>query len=356
MLAPWLEWPLLVLYLIGAFRLEWMLLPRILAKFGAESLKPAAIGCIFWFLIAAIFNILVYLVSSSETGEAWTSGYVLELTLSIDNLFIFAMLFRMFETPADQVDRALLFGIGAAAALRLVFFVIGSSLFEWVSWIRIPFGLLLLWTAYKTVKAAGSESKLSLEHSPVLEWVEHNLPFTPRYDKAGKFFQRDNSGDLLGPQPNYTATGRLVMTMLGAVVVTLAVVDVLFALDAVAAKVTQTQDLYVNFTSSLFAMAALRSLYFVIAELTVTFKLLKYGVALVLAYVAVELILSMWIHIPNGVSCLIILVICGSSIVASVFASMATAKPVEATEMSLAASFGLEEKSPIMQAALTPEF
>jgi tellurite resistance protein TerC len=254
----------------------------------------------------------------------------------------------MFETPSEQVNKALLYGIGAAGALRLVFFIIGSSLFEWVSWIRIPFGLLLLWTAYKTMKAAHSESKLSIEHSPVLEWAEGNLPFTKRYDKSGKFFQRDNSSELMGVETTHAASGRLVMTMLGAVVATLAVVDVLFALDAVAAKVAQTQDLYVNFTSSLFAMVALRSLYFVIAELTVAFKLLKYGVALVLAFVAVELILSMWIHIPSAVSCIIILAICGSSILASVcMSAVVPAKPSQ--EVELAEAFGMDEQSPIIQ-------
>lgn len=348
MLAPWLEWPLLVMMLVVFYRGEQILVDPMLRYMKAgsdESLKSSIMRCMYWIGAAVVFNLVVWgLSQSSAVAEAWTSGYVLEYTLSLDNLFIFQWLLKMYDTPTAQVDKALVFGIGAAAVLRFVFFILGTSLFEWVSWVRLPFGLLLLWTAYKTAMAPSSHKSLSpIEPGnwSFLKKCEKYLPFIAQYDRNGKFFQFTDSHDWLGPgsysrqstPPTTPALGpqtaprslldivKLRVTMLGAVVVALALVDIVFALDAVAAKVTQTHDLFINFSSSVFAMTGFRSLYFVLVEMTLTFKYLKYGVALVLAYVAVELMLSIWVAIPNSVSCVIILSICALSIVASLFVS-----------------------------------
>jgi tellurite resistance protein TerC len=368
MLHAWIEWPLLAISIAAFYSGELEYVPRVLTFFRIEdpSLRSAAVKCVYWICAAIVFNGLVWLLSqSSDTAEAWTSGYVLEYTLSIDNLFIFQMLFRFYETPANQIDKALLFGIAAAAILRLVFFIIGTSLFEWITWVRLPFGILLLLTAYKTVHAAThattpvqSETKFKL-----IELAERHLPFIAMYDLNGKFFLHKDSADWviagrlisppMSPPLEEETTARAMsirgmrMTMLGAVVFALALVDVIFALDAVAAKVAQTHDLFVNFTSSLFAMASFRSLYFVVAQLTLAFRLLKYGVALILAYVGIELMISVWYTIPNSTSCLIILSICGGSVVASLFQSMLEKyqliPPSKETAIELPESFGLKE-------------
>lgn len=370
MLAWWIEWPLLVISLYGFYRGEQRWIPPILDQLKAPaegSLKGSIVHCLYWIVAAVVFNLIVWLLSgSASVAEAWTSGYVLEYTLSLDNLFIFQMLFRMYRTPAEQVDKALVFGIGAAAVLRLVFFILGTSLFEWISWIRLPFGLLLLWTAYKTAYTVSDHGAMSpiVGRSKILEFSEEYLPFVARYDRNGKFLQFNDSNDLMEsihsrqitPPSTPPTTERdsgerppadflkLRLTMLAAVVVALALIDVLFAMDAVAAKVTQTHDLYVNFTSSLFAMTGFRSLYFVLAEMTLAFRYLKYGVALVLAYVAVELMLSIWIAIAGHVSCFIILSICGLSIAASLVASMADSdRPVDKGGIELPTVFGIED-------------
>jgi tellurite resistance protein TerC len=342
MLNPWIEWPLLVVILFVFWKGETSKIPIVLEFFNIPdpSLKASSVKCVYWIGAAVLFNCLIWLLSqSSETAEAWTSGYILEYTLSIDNLFIFQMIFRIYQTPESQINKALLFGIGGAAILRLIFFIVGTSLFEFVTWIRIPFGILLLYTAYKTAMAsthAGGDSSPIEAGSRIriLELAEKYLPFTALYDMNGKFIQFNDSPDWVidngrlvnrprSPEPESDSRcPNIRLTMLAAVVVALALVDVIFALDAVAAKVAQTHDLFVNFTSSLLAMAGFRSLYFVIEQLTMIFRLLKFGVALVLAYVGIELIISIWYAIPNYISCIVIVSICAIAIIGSLILSL----------------------------------
>jgi tellurite resistance protein TerC len=376
MLHPAIEWPILAIVIGWLFMSERRYIPPFLESLGIAdpSLKSASIRCIYWLLAAIFFNALVWVLSqSSESAEAWTSGFVLEYTLSIDNLFIFQMLFKFYQTPENQIDKALLYGISAAALLRLVFFIIGTSLFEWISWVRFPFGVLLLFTAYKTVNTdIHADTPVN---ATFVDLAQQYLPFCALYDRNGEFLQYEGS-------PDWIETGRhlspptsppirtpeegsdkrfkkLRLTMLFAVVLALALVDVIFALDAVAAKVAQTHDLFVNFSSSLFAMTGFRSLYFVIQHLTASFRLLKYGVALILAYVGVELMISIWYTIPNNISCLIILGICGGCIVASAGLSVVEKYKLIPSvknhgDVELAQMYGLEQDEEIQTPIRSP--
>jgi hypothetical protein len=217
-------------------------------------------------------------------------------------------------------------------------------------------------TAFKTARMARNDTSEGLGSPPstpvnssALVFAEKYLRFTTKYDKNGSFLQNEFSPDLFkvvglasGPSPSSRMPldgppGRVKVTMLGAVVLALALVDLVFALDAVAAKVAQTSNIFINATSSIFAMASFRSLYFVIADMIRAFSLLKFGVALILAYVAVELILSTWIVIPSRISLLVIAFICVSSIVGSVFLSLIE-RPVKVAldeDVQLAQNFGL---------------
>lgn len=326
---------MLIVCIYTAWRGEQLLFPHGLPS----GLRQQAGLCVYWVLVAVFFNVLVYLVGTSEEAEVWSSGFVLEYTLSIDNLFVFQALFRVYRTPDHLIPKALLIGVAASAMLRLIFFIIGTSLFEWVDWVRFPFGLALVITAYKTGTAIdfspSHAEELDRDPSPVIAWAERNLPFTSKYDINGELVQWSDSPNLVrpgrsinssplggaSPVASTSKSQTRVFTMLLAVIVALAFVDVLFALDAVAAKVLQTHDLFINFSSSLLAMVSFRSLYFVIVELSVTFAMLKVGIAIVLAYVGIELMISRWVDIPNNINCIIILGICGLAIVASIVAS-----------------------------------
>lgn len=359
LLVDALEWIILGLFLAACLQFEFRILVPVLVRKTYTFVQIPLAQCVFWISAALMFNVLIIVLNGWEVSQSWFSGYVLEYTLSIDNLFIFQVLFRMYDTPVDQIDKALLFGISAAAGLRLVFFVIGTSLFEWISWIKYPLGVLLLITAWKTARThahvssgATTPGEVPEGHpgtpqpsdpTPVFSLVvncEKVLPVDSRYDKNAKFFQRANSTDLIGPASS-SSTGWK-MTMLGVVVLALTFVDVVFALDAVAAKVSQTFDLFVNFSSSLFAMMSFRALYHIIAELTAKFVLLKYGIAAILGYVGIELIVSNWIKIPNQVSSGIILSACILSITISVIYAKYTSTSQEySTE--LANNFGIDD-------------
>lgn len=352
-----LEWSLFIGFLYMSFKGEQILVNNMLKliKWDRDLLRSSFARCLYWAIVSLLFMLLYYVVSSEEEAEAWTSGFILEYTLSFDNLFIFQLVFKMYNTPESQVDKALIWGIGIASALRLVFFAVGTSLFEWVGWLRVPLGFLLLLTAYKTARLADfqiSPSHLakqqSSEHPEEEEWnsphirssslafAEKYLRFTTKYDRNGRMFQYEFSPDLFKvaglisvssptssrEAPLDSPPGRLKITMLGGVVLVLAIVDMVFALDAVAAKVGQTTSLFINSTSSLFAMASFRGLYFIIAELTSTFSLLKFGVALILVYVAIELIVSSWFVIPHRISLIVIGLICFGSIAGSLLLSL----------------------------------
>ena len=385
-----LEWSLFIGFLYISFKGEQILVNNMLKliKWDRDLLRSSFARCLYWAILSLLFMLLYYVVSSEEEAEAWTSGFILEYTLSFDNLFIFQLVFKMYNTPESQVDKALIWGIGIASALRLVFFAVGTSLFEWVGWLRVPLGFLLLLTAYKTARLAHFQisppdlaKQQSCEHPEEEEWIsppltpirssslafaEKYLRFTSKYDRNGRMFQYEFSPDLFkvaglisvsSPASSRAAPldgppGRLKMTMLGGVVLVLAIVDMVFALDAVAAKMGQTTSLFINSTSSLFAMASFRGLYFIIAELTSTFSLLKFGVALILVYVAIELILSSWFIIPHRISLIVIGLICFGSIAGSLLLSLrdklANFRPLKASEEDIAQapqSFGLSDEN-----------
>ncbi len=353
-MPSWMEWIVLTMFLGAAIHVDTRYVCWVFpAAEGRKHLTSASVHCIYWIFVALAFHILVAWYLLGE-GEAWFSGYLLEFTLSVDNLFVFQLMFRMFNTPDNQIDKALLWGISAAAGMRLVFFIVGTKMVDWINWIKYPFGVLLLITAWRTLQAARKSVLTNTNSGPppplgsslmrVIGFAETHFPFVAQYEKDGKFFTTQDSANLI-PSDGVLSTSRtkspetmagsgtlvvtermssdgvVKMTMLGAVVLALAVVDVIFALDAVAAKVSQSRDLFVNFTSSLLAMMSFRSLYHIIVELTVTFALLKYGIALVLGYVGIELIVSNWIEIPSHLSCFMILAICFGSILGSLVAN-----------------------------------
>jgi tellurite resistance protein TerC len=301
-----------------------------------------SIHVMYWVLIAVIFAILV---GFDDTGRqsAWINGYILEFTLSIDNLFVFHLIFREYKTPPEFVDKALIWGIALACIFRFIFFFVGVELFEWL---RLVFGILLIATAYKAWTTAhrdetpsnpsivsdnNREAESSTSWSEVLRRLQRLTPVVRKYDKNGRFLQFENSPDLLEPtgsidpidaclEEGYckNSQGRLRLTMLALVVIVIGLVDAIFAIDAVAAKMSQSKDLFVNFSSSVLAMMSFRWLFGVVEQLASMFELLKYGIALILGYVGFELILSYWITVSNTLSCFIICGIVMGSVLGSV--------------------------------------
>jgi tellurite resistance protein TerC len=304
-------WVVFVITLLASLYIEYRYSPLI-----PQSSQKSLFHVIFWSLVAVVFSYLVsFIVQTPDFMAAWLSGYVLEFALSVDNLFVFQLLFEECKTPLDQRDKALVWGIGLACAFRLVFFIVGTELFEWTAWLKIPLGFLLLWIAHTTMKAASSPSHSTLHRmtsgltSPSSRM---RVLASEKYDESGAFWVTSDQE---------TSYPRL--SMLAVVVMIIGVVDAVFAIDAVAAKMSQSRNLFVNFSSSLFAMMSFRWLYGLIQDLSSSFHLVKFGIGLVLAYVGIELVLSYWIVIPAAVSCwVIVLVLCGSVIASIIVGRM----------------------------------
>lgn len=306
-----------------------------------EALSFARACCytLFWVLVAMAFNFYIYLTEGREAAFSWCTGYILEWMLSIDNLFVFHLVFRIYGTPDHLKHKPLFYGIIGAIIFRLIFFVLGESLFHSVWWMHIVFGLFLIYTGIKT--AGGDDDDDDPSRNPIVIWLSKRMPLVNGYDVDGRFFVRAKDIDetlvLAGPwkkqqecascsprgrgpsiQHDESGAKSWKATLLFIVVICLEVTDIIFAVDSVSAIVAQIADLYLAYTACVFAMLGLRSMFFVIDELVRMFTLLKYGVALILVLIGMKLMVHKQVHISTGAVLFILLATVTTCIIASV--------------------------------------
>jgi len=326
----------------------------------ALTVFRAVIYTAFWILCAVAFCGWVYYWKGASASLSWMSGYLLEWMLSFDNLFVFHLIFSVYGTPDRLKHKPLYWGICGAIFFRLLFIFIGEFLMHAVFFAHLVFGAFLVYTGIKTVTADDDDDDPS-QH-PIVQWLSRKVPFVGAYDKDGRFLVRvpvDENGEPDMPEilsAAATETDPIVpagegssnerrypivdfagavaaaensrggsqcktqvrATMLFLVVVCLEVSDILFAVDSVSAIVAQVNDLFLAYTSAVFAMLGLRATFFIIDVLVQLFSLLKYGVATVLVFVGVKLCLSRVIHIPPSIVCIVLVTSLASSMVASV--------------------------------------
>lgn len=247
----------------------------------------------FWIFLALIFNSLVWYRQGREAGLMWFSGYFLEWLLSMDNLFVFVLIFRVYATPKVLLHKALFLGIFGAVVFRMFFFMALSSLLHMLHWVRFIFGALLI---YSGVQAARDDDD---DLNPEDLWIVRGLKYClgprllERYDleKAALFIWED---------------GKAQATLLVPVIVCLEVTDILFAVDSVSAKVAQIPDYYLAYSSSCIAMFGLRAMFFIIEDLVGCFELLKYGLCFILVFIGVELMVEDYVKLPAQVVCVVI--------------------------------------------------
>lgn len=338
----------------------------------------AAVQTVFWMLCAGAFAVYVYYRNGHNASFDWTSGYMLEWMLSFDNLFVFHLIFNIYQTPDHLKHKPLFWGICGAVFFRLAFIFIGEYLMHAMWAAHLFFGAFLVYTGVESAMA--DEDDEDPTQHPMVQWLTSNIPFIPIYDKGGNFFVDvpcDKDGNALIEIPSITRDssenesttasendieraddsssvssddnrtsrspqnyGTLVReestsffemssdprfhhyekraTMLFLVVVCLEISDILFAVDSVSAIVAQVSDLFLAYTSAVFAMLGLRSTFFIIDVLVKLFSLLKYGVAAVLVFIGIKLIVSKVYHIPPMVVCAVLFTTLASSMVASV--------------------------------------
>jgi tellurite resistance protein TerC len=314
-LTLWIAFNALVL---GLLALDLFVFHR---KAHAVSLKEAAGWTAFWIALALVFNAGVYWVAGPQKGLEFLTGYLIEKALSVDNIFVFVMVFAYFGIPAKYQHRVLFWGILGALLMRGAMIGAGAYLIHQFHWVIYIFGAFLVVTGIRM--AFHREREIEPEANPVIRLVRRLVPITSRYH-GQKFFVREPAGEG-GTGPRAAGGGRratrLVATPLFVVLVFIETTDLLFAVDSIPAIFAITEDPFIVFTSNIFAILGLRSLFFVLAGLVEKFRYLKVGLAAVLVFVGVKMMAVEIYKLPPIASLVVIAGILGGSVVASLVAS-----------------------------------
>jgi len=322
----------------------------------ALTVTRAVIYTLFWILCACGFAGWVWCYYGESAAYMWMSGYMLEWMLSFDNLFVFHLIFSVYGTPDCLKHRPLYLGIVGAVIFRLMFIFIGEYLMHAFYFMHFIFGSFLIYTGIQTA-CADEEDEDPSQH-PIVQWLQKHVLFVTAYDSKGSFFVRcqvDDKGDVVMPagesiqreatehdsiaeaaeegrdktilvadfeehlvQSNYQGPTQRRATMLFLVVCCLELSDLLFAVDSVSAIVAQVNDLFLAYTSAVFAMLGLRATFFIIDVLVKLFSLLKYGVAIVLTFIGIKLCIGHIYHIPSSIVCVVLVTALLGSMLASI--------------------------------------
>jgi len=253
-----------------------------------------------WIGLAMLFALGVGLALGPPAGVAFVTAYVIEKSLSVDNVFVFALIFGYFAVPPRQQHRVLFWGVIGALLFRAVFIAGGIALLEAFHWTVYVFGAILLITAIRLVFEKDKE--IHPERNPLLKLFRRFVPVTPTYEGGHFWVRRD---------------GRWWATPLFVALLLIELTDILFAVDSVPAVLAVSRDPFIVYTSNVFAILGLRALYFALAGVMRLFHHLHYGLALILAFVAAKLLLSGVVAIPTWVSLGVIALILSGSVVAS---------------------------------------
>jgi tellurite resistance protein TerC len=261
-------------------------------------LRRAVIESIGWILVGTTFGVIVLVAFGSTAGGEWFSGYLIEYSLSVDNVFVWALILGYFAVPPRYQHRVLFWGVFGALVLRALFIFAGIALIERFDFMLFIFGAFLIYTAVKL--AVTDDDEADPGDNVFLKFLRKVVPTTDELD-GQKLFTRVDA--------------RRVATPLFLVLMLVEITDVMFAVDSVPAVLAVSHEQFIVFTSNAFAIMGLRSLYFLLADLRARFTHLQQGLAIILAFVGVKMILGArgWYHIPTPVSLLVIfLVLLGS--------------------------------------------
>lgn len=260
---------------------------------------------ILWASLAMIVNIFIYFIFGAEYGLEFLGGYIIELSLSVDNLFLFLIIFTSFNIPISYQKRVLTYGIIGAIILRLLFIFLGVVIINKFHWLLYIFGFFLFFSGLKIL--FNNDEKVDFSKSKVLNFMKCILPVTNELHEE-KFFLRKN--------------GVLYATPLLLILVLIESSDIIFALDSIPAIFSITTNPYIVYSSNIFAILGLRSLYFLLAKLNSMFSYIKYGVACILMFTGIKLFIAFYaINISTIISLLVITIILLSSILFSLISN-----------------------------------
>ncbi|WP_420299483.1 TerC family protein [Edwardsiella tarda] len=288
--TPWL-WGSFALIIVIMLAIDLLLQGRRGAQ--AMTMRQAAAWSLVWVSLALLFNAGLWLYLSETLGHevadqqalAFLTGYLIEKALAVDNVFVWLMLFSYFAVPASMQRRVLVYGVLGAIILRTVMIFAGSWLVTQFQWILYLFGAFLLFTGIKMAMSHDDEGDLG--DRPLVRWLRRHLRMTDRIESE-HFFTRRN--------------GVLFATPLLLVLILVELSDVIFAVDSIPAIFAVTTDPFLVLTSNLFAILGLRAMYFLLAGVAERFSLLKYGLAAILTFIGIKMLIIDFYHIPIAVS------------------------------------------------------
>jgi tellurite resistance protein TerC len=290
-------WILFNLFVIAMLALDLGLLNRPGHHIGyREALAWSGV----WIALAGVFAIIELFWHGRVQALQFVTGYVIELSLSVDNLFVFLMIFRYFKVPDAQQHRVLFWGIIGALIMRGVFILAGVTLIRRFEWITYLFGAFLVYSGFKLMRQG--ETEIHPEKNPVLRLFRKAFPVTKDY-VGGKFFVR---------------TAGLYATPLFIVLLVIETTDVLFAVDSIPAVLAITLNAFIVYTSNVFAILGLRSMYFALAGMMEVFDYLHYGLSVVLIFIGAKMLAAHYIEIPTAWALAIVLLVLSVSVIASV--------------------------------------
>jgi len=268
------------------------------------TVREALTWTLVWIALALLFALGLYHLAGQAYALQFVTGYLIEKALSVDNVFVFLVLFSFFKVPTTLQHRVLFWGIFGALVMRAVFIIAGAALIERFEWIMYVFGALLVFTGYKMLTAGNEE--VQPNELMAYRLFRRIVPSTDGY-RDGHFLVREN--------------GRLLATPLAAVLVVVESTDLMFAVDSIPAIFAVTRDPFLVYTSNVFAILGLRAMFFLLAGIIDKFAYLKTGLAIVLSYVGVKMLVIEFFHVPPGISLGIVAGILGVAIAWSLIAS-----------------------------------
>jgi tellurite resistance protein TerC len=292
-----LFWILFNLFVVVMLALDLGVLNR---RAHAVGFREALGWSAMWIVLALSFAVVVYFWHGKKESLEFVTGYVIELSLSIDNLFVFLVLFRYFRVPPEHQHKVLFWGILGALVMRGAFILAGVSLIRRFEWITYLFGLLLIYSGLKLLRQG--EKEIDPGKNPVLRLFRSWMPVTQEYE-GGKFWVRRDG---------------LYATPLLVVLLMVETTDVLFAVDSIPAILAITLNAFIVYTSNVFAILGLRSMYFALAGVMDLFQYLHYGLSVVLIFIGAKMLASHYYHIPTGVALGVVLGVLGIAVLLSV--------------------------------------
>ncbi len=296
-------WPMLLIVITGALMIDLLVFHR---KAHVIGIREAAVESAIWISLGLAFTgVIAWMFSGQGEGTSsaieYLSGYLIEKSLSVDNVFVWAMIFAHFRVPREYQHRTLFWGIFGALVLRFVFIIVGVAVITRFQFLLLVFGIFLIYTGVKIFKSGADEGDPS--EMRTMKIFHRFVPSVDHYD-GQKMFTRVN--------------GRRMATPLLAVLVVIEVSDVIFAVDSVPAVLAVSREQFIVFASNAFAILGLRALYFLLADMRERFVYMPHTISLLLVYVGVKMSIAIWYHIPVPISLGIIIGVLTVGILASI--------------------------------------